>query len=40
MESNKQARAEARLNTGLHNYWYPVSAAWAVTHAPIGITRL
>ncbi|AZG17211.1 aromatic ring-hydroxylating dioxygenase subunit alpha [Cupriavidus pauculus] len=40
MESNKQARAEARLNTGLRNYWYPVAASWQVTHAPIGITRL
>ena len=40
MESNKQARAEARLNSGLRNYWYPVAASWAVTHAPIGITRL
>lgn len=40
MESNKQARIEERLNTGLRNYWYPVAASWSVTHSPIGITRL
>ncbi|RZT36766.1 aromatic ring-hydroxylating dioxygenase subunit alpha [Cupriavidus agavae] len=40
MESNKQARAEARLNSGLRNYWYPVVASWQVNAAPIGITRL
>jgi len=40
MESNKQARVEERLNTGLRNYWYPVAASWAVRHAPVGLTRL
>lgn len=32
--------AEARLNQGLLNYWYPVLPSWAVHGAPVGITRL
>jgi len=32
--------AEARLNRGLLNYWYPVLPSWAVHGAPVGITRL
>jgi len=31
---------ENRLNQGLRNYWYPVTAEWAVGGAPLGITRL
>jgi len=40
MEGNKEAQKEARINTGLRNYWYPVAASWNVKNAPVGITRL
>ncbi len=32
--------AEARLNKGLKNYWYPVLPSWGVRDTPVGITRL
>ena len=35
-----KAAIEARLNAGLLDYWHPVLPSWAVTDAPLGITRL
>ncbi len=35
-----QSAAQALVNRGLQNYWYPVAASWQVNSAPIGITRL
>ena len=35
-----RAAVEARLDTGLLNYWYPVLPSWGVHDTPVGITRL
>ncbi|WP_422056278.1 Rieske 2Fe-2S domain-containing protein [Sphingomonas sp.] len=34
------AAAEARLNSGIRNLWYPVAASWMVRDTPHGLTRL
>ncbi|MCP4327931.1 MAG: aromatic ring-hydroxylating dioxygenase subunit alpha [Alphaproteobacteria bacterium] len=31
---------EARLNSGLLDYWHPVLPSWALQDSPVGITRL
>lgn len=38
--SSVAASAEALLDTGLRNLWYPVLPSWAVHDTPVGITRL
>ncbi len=38
--SDQLASAEARLNIGLLDYWYPVLPSWGLHGAPVGITRL
>ena len=35
-----QRDAEAILNQGIRNLWYPVAPSWQVHNAPIGVTRL
>jgi len=40
MSASEHALAEARLNKGLLDYWYPVAPSWSVHGVPVGITRL
>jgi len=40
MSSIDDSAAEALVNRGLRNLWYPIAPSWAVHRAPIGLTRL
>ncbi len=38
--THSEAAAEALVNRGLRNLWYPIAPSWMVHRAPIGLTRL
>ena len=40
VELSTEEQIEARVNTGILNYWYPVLPGWSVNGTPKGITRL